>query len=74
MGFEHLAFHKSDSPVRLDQHQRIYILMPLDPDSLIPPGDDHVIATSSEAADLDRASVFDQAQESPLRRAELAIA
>ncbi|ADG68868.1 hypothetical protein Plim_3046 [Planctopirus limnophila DSM 3776] len=74
MGFQQLAFHKSDSPVRLDQHQRIYILMPLDPDSLIPPGDDHVITTGPEAEEVDRAPVFDQKQESPLRRTELAIA
>jgi hypothetical protein len=54
MGFHSLGFHKSDSPVRLDQHQRVYILMPLDPDNLIPPGDHHVIATRPEPEDLDR--------------------
>ncbi len=74
MGFQQLGFHKSDSPVRLDQQQRVYILMPLDPDSLIPPGDHHVIATGPEPTDVAPAHVFDQAQGSTVRGAELAIA
>jgi hypothetical protein len=57
MGFHSLGFHESDSPVRLDQHQRVYILMPLDPDSLIPPGDHYVIATGPEQEEVDHKSV-----------------
>ncbi|ODA29741.1 hypothetical protein [Planctopirus hydrillae] len=45
MGFQQLGFQSSESAVRLDTPDALYVIMPLTRDSLIPPGDHHVLAT-----------------------------
>lgn len=45
MGFQQLGFQSAEHAARLDTPGGIYVIMPLTTDSLIPPGNHHVLAT-----------------------------